>query len=186
MPDQWQPVQGELSGKQLLRDGAILCGVIGPVVMGSLYYNAEIWLQDYPPDVRAVYGPARRPETRRQQILVAGPMVLLMLGWPVCSTLQRRAANGGRLSFPAAFLHAAGLLWLFNLFDAVVLDYLILTRMQPRFAVLPGTEGLAGYHDMRLQARAFLKGNVFALVAGVTIGWLTHRASPEPTTDRLS
>jgi hypothetical protein len=186
MPDQGKNLQDELSGGQLLRDGAILCGVIGPLVMGSLYYNAEIWLQDYPPDVRAAYGPARRPGTRRQQILVAGPMVLLVLGWPVRSTLRRRAANGGRLSFAAAFLHAAGLLWLFNLFDAVVLDYLILTRMQPRFAILPGTAGMAGYHDMRLQAQAFLKGNVFALVAGLIIGWLTHRAPPEPPADRLS
>jgi hypothetical protein len=39
---------------------------------------------------------------------------------------------------------------------------------------------------MRLQAQAFLKGNVFALVAGLIIGWLTHRAPPEPPADRLS
>lgn len=181
MPDRWKQIRNELSGEQLLRDGAVLCGVIGPLVMGSLYYNPEMWLQDYPPDVRAKYGPPRRPGTRRQQAIVAGPMVLLVLLWPVRSTRRRRANNGGRLSFPAAFLHAAGILGLFNLFDAIVLDYLILTRLQPRFAILPGTEGMAGYQDLGLQARAFLKGNLFVLVAGLIIAWFTHRNQRDAT-----
>ena len=183
MSDSWNHIQEELSGKQLLRDGALLCGVVGPLVMGSLYYNPEIWLQDYPPDVRERYGPPRRPETRRQKLLVAGPMVMFVLLWPVYSTLRRRSANGGRLSFPAAFLHAAGLIGVFNLFDAVVLDYLILTRMNPRFAILPGTEGLAGYQDLGLQGRAFLKGNLFALFGGLIIARFTHRNRPKPAAD---
>jgi hypothetical protein len=181
MPNQ---VRDELSGELLLRDGAVLCGVLGTLVMGSLYYNPEMWLQDYPPDVRAKYGPPRRPGTRLQQILVAGPMILLFLFWPVRSTRRLRARNGGRLSFPAAFLHAAGILGLFNLFDAVVLDYLILTRMQPRFAILPGTEGMAGYQDLGLQARAFLKGNLFVLVGGLVMAWFTHRDQRDATADR--
>ena len=175
MPEQRQSIRDELSGAQLLRDEAVLCGVLGAVVMGSLYYNAEMWLQDYPPDVRAKYGPPRRPGTRRQQVLVAGGLLLFLLLWPIHSTRRRRAGNGGRLSFRAAFLHAAGLLGLFNLFDAVVLDYLILTRMQPQFAILPGTEGMAGYQDLGLQGRAFLKGNVFVLLGSLGIAWFTHR-----------
>src|SRR4051812_10467937 len=119
MPDSWASLRDELSGAQLLRDGAVLCGVAGTLVMWSLYYNPEIWLQDYPPDVRAQYGPPRRPGTRRQQVLVAGPLLGFVLLWPLRSTLRRRAANGGRLSFPAALLHAAGLLGVFNLFDAL-------------------------------------------------------------------
>lgn len=180
MPKQWKHLRNELSGKQLLRDAAVLCGVLGPLVMGSLYYNPEMWLQDYPPDVRARYGPPRRPETRRQQWMVAGPMLLLLLFWTIRSTQWRRAAQGGRLSFLAAFLHTAGLLGLFNLFDALVLDYLILTRLQPRFAILPGTEGMAGYQDLRLQGRAFLKGNLFVLIAGLIIAWFTHHDPQDP------
>ena len=186
MPDRWRQLRAEVSGEQILRDGAVLCGVLGVLVMGSLYYNPEIWLQDYPPDVRAQYGPARRPGTRRQQWLVAGPMLALVLGWPVRSTRRRQVANGGRLSFPAAFLHAAGILGLFNLFDAVVLDYLILTRMQPRFAILPGTEGMAGYQDLGLQARAFLKGHLFVLLGGLLIAGFIHRTQPERPADRTA
>ena len=184
MTDQWEQIRDELSGKQILRDGAVLCGVLGTLVMASLYYNPEIWLQDYPPDVRAQYGPPRRPGTRRQQWLVAGPMLLLLLLWPVRSTRRRQAGNGGRLSFPAAFLHAAGILGLFNLFDAVVLDYLILTRMQPSFAILPGTAGLPGYQDLGLQGRAFLKGNLFVLFGGLIMAWFVHHNPQATTADR--
>ncbi|MFL5733946.1 MAG: hypothetical protein ACJ78Q_12190 [Chloroflexia bacterium] len=80
-------------------------------------------------------------------------------------------------------IHAAGLIGLFNLFDAVVLDYLILTRMKPRFAILPGTEGLAGYQDLGLQGRAFLKGNLFALFGGLIIARFTYRKRPKTAAD---
>lgn len=75
---------------------------------------------------------------------------------------------------------------MFNLFDALVLDYLILTWMQPRFAILPGTEGLVGYQDLGLQARAFLRGHLFVLGAGLLIAWITHRPARIPPVDHAA
>jgi len=54
----------------------------------------------------------------------------------------------------------------FNVFDLLVLDWLLFCTIQPRFMALPGTEGMAAYGDYGFHAVGFLKGTVFSLVAG--------------------
>ncbi|MDH3734751.1 MAG: hypothetical protein OEU54_14585 [Gemmatimonadota bacterium] len=60
----------------------------------------------------------------------------------------------------------------FNLVDLLILDWLILVRIQPGFVVLPGTEGLAGYDDYRFHGHAFLIGTTGILVVSLLAGLL--------------
>ncbi|MGA7729984.1 MAG: hypothetical protein WCD37_01795, partial [Chloroflexia bacterium] len=69
--------------------------------------------------------------------------------------------------------------WLvFNLFDLLVLDYLILIGLNPRFAVLAGTEGMPSYRDIRHPFLGFLKGLVVGLIPSLLIALLTMRKQP--------
>jgi hypothetical protein len=61
------------------------------------------------------------------------------------------------VTFAAAFAHFAIMFGTFNLLDWLVLDR-GLVHWQPRFAVLPGTEGMAGYGDYWFHFRGFLIG----------------------------
>ena len=64
-----------------------------------------------------------------------------------------------------------------NLVDLLVIDWLISIRFRPRKLILPGTEGLAGYDDLRFHVRGFVFGLVGTLAASPIIGaiaWLAQ------------
>jgi hypothetical protein len=158
-----------LSVSRILIDGTVLCLVIGVMIMGSLYINPRLWLQDYPAEIRAKVPPLSARE-KRMRYMVAVPFLLLLLGGPVYSTLLLRAEYGGALPFGIAYLHVFLLLQLFNLFDAVVLDLLILALMQPKFATIPGAEGMEYlYRDWGMHLKNYLKGIVICSVLSLPL-----------------
>jgi len=153
-----------LSRERILIDGSLLSLAMGIIIFGSLIYNARLWLQDYPKEIRAKV-PPNTPQEKRLQRLMMIPFLLFMLGVPVYSTYLLRAENGGTISFLSAYLNVFFVLNLFNLFDAVVIDALVLALMKPKFAILPGTEGMAYlFGDWRLHLKNYVKGIVFCTV----------------------
>jgi hypothetical protein len=153
-----------LSLQHILSAGALLCLGMGIIILGSLYINPRLWLQDYPAEIRAKVPPQTPREKQMQRVLLI-PFLLVMLGVPAYATYLLRMENGGSISFLSAYLNVFFILQLFNLFDAVVLDLLILTLMQPKFAVIPGAEGMEYlYRDWSMHLKNYLKGIGFCVV----------------------
>ena len=149
---------------RVLIDGAILSAALGVVILGSLYYNARLWLHDYPKEVQAKVPPIT-PREKRDRKIVMLIFFAAMLGILAYSVAGLRSAQGGSVPFLTAYLHFFGVFSLFNLFDAVVLDLLILTFMRPKFAVIPGAEGMEYlYHNWGMHLANFLKGIIFSAV----------------------
>ena len=130
-----------LSLSRILLEGALLSAVLGIVIIASLYYNPRMWLQDYPAEIRARVLPLSAVE-KRQRALVAVLFFSIILATLAYSMAGLRVAGGGSVTFLTAYLHSFGVLSLFNLFDAVVLDLILLTGFKPKFAVIPGAEGM--------------------------------------------
>ncbi len=151
-----------------LLNGLLYSTLLSIFVMGSLYYNPRLWLHDYPKAIQAKVPPPTREEKRLQRIVFA-PMMLLLLGFPLYSVYSLKLAAGGTLSFGEAFANALVITHTFNIVDAVVLDLLILALMQPKFATIPGAEGMEYlYRDWGMHLRNFLKGVVICTVfAGI-------------------
>src|SRR5215813_13425690 len=120
--------------------------------------NPRIMLQDYPRDVQAAV-PPKTVQERRQTIYWAIPLFLLFLGFPVAAALTAEAAGADLLT---STLCAFGVGVVINLFDLLILDWLMFCTWTPQFVVLPGTEGLAGYKDYGLHFRGFLTGIVIS------------------------
>lgn len=133
---------------------------IGMLIIGRV--NAEIILNDYPPDIRARYGPMS--ERTRKQANLAGILLLAVLGSVVVLALgQYREITGG-FTFINTFFFTTILFQTWNLIDLVLLDWLLLLGLKPGFMILAGTEGMAGYQDYGFHFRKFLNGIVFTLV----------------------
>lgn len=115
------------------------------------------------------------PADKRQRLAVAIPLLVLMLGLPLYSSLRLRWRNGGSLAFASAFVNAYGVFALANLFDLVAIDYLLIVRLRPDFVLLPGTAGMAEYGDVGFHLRGFVKGLGFGLLYSIVAAWLTHR-----------
>lgn len=146
-----------------LRYGAVLSAVLSVLLLGVLWMNPEILLNDYPPDIQEKYGPMS-DRSKRQRLPVALLIGSVGLGIVILSFSEVRADGGGRISFLTAFVHLFVMLSVFNVVDLLVLDW-PLVAIRPGFMVLPGTEGSAGYEDYWFHFRGFLIGNVLILVA---------------------
>lgn len=73
----------------------------------------------------------------------------------------------------AVFLSTFISLLVFNLFDLLVLDWLIFNTLQPKMIILPGTEGMAGYKDYAFHFHGFVIGLAFCLVGGLISAGIT-------------
>src|SRR5260370_545802 len=78
----------------------------------------------------------------------------------------------GEYGFLGIFVSAFGGPFLFNMVDWLILDWLIFCTFTPRFAVLPGTEGMAGYKNYAMHFRGFLIGTIYSAGIGVVIAVL--------------
>ncbi len=153
--------------------GLFLSAVLFTMTLLLLWWNPEIMLRDYPPDIQAQHGPmSERSKRQRWPVGIAFLAVLVAI---VVASFQRvHALAGGDISFAVAFVHSCTMFSLFNLLDWLVLDW-GMVALQPRFVVLPGTEGLAGYRDYWFHFRGFLIGIVVTLLASLLTAGIAAR-----------
>lgn len=141
------------SARRMIRDGLVLGGLFTAVVVGSLWLDARIWIDDYPPDIRAAAGSAGEAPLALR-LATAALLFGVLLGGVVYSNWMAARERGWTCRFGSVFLHTLGILWVINVVDVVIVDWLIFVAIQPRFVILPGTEGLAGYGDYRFHLEA--------------------------------
>lgn len=148
----------------MLTDGAILSALGGLLIVGSLRANPRIWLNDFPPDIRAAVPPKTVAE-KRQSLVWGVPFLLLLVGVPAMSSyaLKRQQPEAG---FVLLFANAFGVGLIFNAVDLLLIDWLMVCYLTPRWLVIPGTEGMAGYKDYGHHFRGFLIGTIAAAVLG--------------------
>ena len=138
-----------------------LCASVLLVV--TAYLNPESMVNDYPPDIRARFGPMSE-KARRHRRLAGIPLAVVMLGVLVASIVTLP-----EITFFTVFVNTFVVLMTFNVVDLLVVDWLLINTIQPRFVVLPGTEGMAGYHNYTFHFRQFLKGTAAMLVMSLLL-----------------
>ncbi len=137
--------------------------ILSVAVMAMLWYNPRLLLQDYPKDVQQQV-PPKTPAEKRVSAYWAAVFFLLVVAFPLAAApLSSKAAHH---SFLEVFLSAFGVAFLFNLVDWLILDWLIVCTITPKFVVISGTEGMAGYKNYAMHFRGFLIGTVFSVVLG--------------------
>jgi len=154
--------------RESLTIGMLLSTVVTIMIVVSFMINKEMWLQDYPPDVKAKWGPISE-KAKRQHFVVAISFFAVLIGAMVYDVIRLEPALGTPPPLLAIFTSIVIVFALFNLVDAVIIDWLILLVLWPGLCVLPGTEGMAGYKDARRWTINLLKGFALAPLAGVLV-----------------
>jgi hypothetical protein len=111
---------------RIVRDGALLSLVGSTFVLVLLRFNPRIFLRHYPKEIQETVPPKSEKE-RRMSILLG-----LLVGAPFTSALLWRTATLGNHSFWELFAYAFGVLFIFNLVDLLILDWLIVCWFKPR------------------------------------------------------
>ena len=174
MKSNQQGTPDQLSVKRILTDGSMMSALLGSVIMGIVYDNAEIMHDDYPPHIQEKALPMS-DAAKKQRTVVTIPFITLLLGFPAYSNLKLKRQNNGHLSFKTALTNAYAVFAFSNLFDLLVLDYLVMLRMRPRFAMLPGTQESDYTDDYFFHFVGFLKGMGYDIIPSLIIAFFTSR-----------
>jgi hypothetical protein len=129
--------------------------------------SPRVWgYSDYPDAVKEKVP----PQTRREKLtaLAIGlPWFAFLLAYPFFAAYRLQAELGEDFTFGIAFAHFFAMLQLASMVDLVVLDWLIISRLTPRFVIIPGSDE-ADYkdfsHHYRGHARAALIMTGLALI----------------------
>jgi hypothetical protein len=130
----------------------LLVALFTAVLVGALHTARDALLSDYPPAIQQRYG--EQSARGRRTAAVAGLLNLaVFLVVPLLGVLDLRDRADGSLGFWPPFALGTVCFLTLTLFDLVVLDWWLFCRVQPRFMVLPGTEGMAEYRDDAFHVR---------------------------------
>ncbi len=144
---------------QALVFGGLISAWMVAVIILSLRWNPEIWVNDYPPEIRAAL-PPKSERARRQTLWVSIPTFVVLIGLLAWLVNRLYAVAGG---FPG-FGEVALALWIalqtFNLVDLLLVDWLLVETWRPAFVYMPGAERFADQRFYGFHFRAFLKGFV--------------------------
>lgn len=159
--------------ERALLTAGVVCLLFSVLVLGTLAYNPRLWSRSAPPAIREAVEPLTARE-RRDRLALLVPLVGVTFGIPVWSVLSVEAALGG-ITFQSAFVH----LWLafvaFNLYDLVVLDWLVTVRWQPRFVYTPEIEPHLHHNTYRyhlaLHAKSTVALTAIAAVLAALVAW---------------
>lgn len=149
--------------------GFVLSVLLTLVLFGAILVNVEIMQNDYPPEVKKAYGPEKNPRTRGQRRIFSLLFLAVLFGVITYSVVGMARASSDHLTFLPLFLLIFIEVFTFNLWDLLILDWLIFTTLQPKFIFLPGTERIAAYRDYYFHFKGFLIGIVFSLVSALVL-----------------
>ena len=144
----------------------LICGITfaGYIFLLMITLSPRIWgYQDYPERVKAKVP----PQTRRERTIagLAGiPFFLIAIGFPIYSVLTLKNQFGGEIPFMDAFFHLLVLVMSANFGDLVILDWFIISKITPRFVIIPGSEA-EDYKDFSHH----YKGHVWGTIAMVIL-----------------
>src|SRR5215831_771393 len=151
---------------RIVRDGALLSVVASTYLLVLLRFNPRIFLGHYPKEIRQVV-PPRSEKERRMSVLLG-----MLVGVPCGVALLWRTATLGSHYFWDLFAYAFGVLFTFNLVDLLILDWLIVCWLKPRWVILPGTEHVAIPNPYLHHFKEFLIGTAGLVIVGVAIAAL--------------
>lgn len=143
--------------------GLVFC--LATLIIGRI--NVVMLLNDYPPDIRAKYGPMN--EATRKQANKASLPLLASLGLVLVLGLSQLRSLSGELTFINTLIVTLLIFQTWNLIDLIVLDWFLLMTLKPSFMIIPGTAGMAGYRDYMYHFRKFLNGIVFTVILSMVV-----------------
>lgn len=154
-----------LDWQLLSRDGALLAVLASAWVMGALRYNPRLFLRHYPKEIREATAPPTVAE-RETSKLVGLPFLALLIGVPIWSTLTF-AYEHPAATFLDQAIHGFGVSLIFNVVDFLVLDIFWLGLLQPKWAMIPGTDEIKFKFNTPDHVRGFFFGAGMAAIIGL-------------------
>jgi len=155
---------------------AFLHGLIWSVMWGIMITITEIkwphiFLHGYPKELQAVIKLPPFTNKRPAYIFLTVSFFLIaaFIFWSSINTYK-----AVEVGFWTIFLHVLVICMCWNVFDLVVMDWLIFCTWKPGFIVLPGSEGNKAYSDYKFHFIGFIKGCGISVIGSIIISVLCY------------
>jgi hypothetical protein len=106
------------------------------------------------------------PQTKKEKIIatiVAIPWMLFTFGYPIFSVVQLKSYLGSEFSFWILLLDVVFMVFLANIGDVIILDWIIVNKITPKFVIIPGTEK-DDYKDFSHHYKGHIKASIIQLI----------------------
>jgi hypothetical protein len=124
--------------------------------------SPRVWgYSDYPETVKKKV-PAQTKKEKRLAALLGLPWFIFVLGFPVFSTYALKSKRGGEIPYSTAFLNFIVMSLLVTIGDLVILDWLVISKITPKFVIIPGSEA-SDYKDFSCHFKAHAKAAVIII-----------------------
>jgi hypothetical protein len=138
----------------------IYCGLFVLILVPVGFVNNRIMLHSYPKAIQAMVPPKTAAE-RRQTFIFALPMLCVLIGFPAFASWTY---NSPSPTFLNLFTYMWAIMLVGNIFDLLILDWLIFCSISPDFMKIKGTEKSPAYKDYMFHFLGSLKGIVITAV----------------------
>jgi len=153
--------------KTVINDSLMFAGIANLyLLLMMMTTSPRVWgYSDYPDAVKEKV-PPQTPREKRTALAIGLPWFAFVVAYPFVAAYRLRTGLGDDFDYATAFIHFFAMLQLASLVDLVILDWLIVSKITPKFVIIPGSDE-ADYkdfsHHYRGHARAFVAITVLAL-----------------------
>jgi len=153
----------------IIYHGLICSILLSTIILLLLLKSPRIFLEGYPDSIRSCVPPKTKLE-KRWSLYYGIPFLSVLVLYPLLIGWQLEGLNND--GFMSLVVLIWGILLVFNLFDLLIIDWLLICVITPKFVIIPGTEGNKGYNDYGFHFLAFLKGTIITLVMAFLISFV--------------
>ena len=143
--------------------GTLLSVLASLTVLLAVFFNPRFARNDLPKDIQKKVPPLARRE-KLQALFFFVPLITLMIAIPLAYGLGLKSEQGSGVSYLALTGHIFAVLFTANVFELLVVDWLVYCAITPKRLVLPNTEGMAGYKDYIHHVRSHARGAAVMLI----------------------
>lgn len=149
-----------------LLDGIIISIIICGWISVILKVNPRFEMKSFPLEIVNSVNKQTKSE-KKGFLIMALPMLLLVMIFLIFSTFF--TYKNLNISYLVLFLHLLIVFMVWNVFDLVIFDWLIFCIINPKFMILPGTNGHPAYKDYKYHFIGFLKGTFLSVFGAIII-----------------
>ena len=148
--------------------GTLLSVLASLILLLAVFFNPRFARNDLPKDIQNKVAPLTMRE-KLQSLFFFVPLITLMIGIPLAFGLALKSEHGNGVSYLALTGHILAVLLVANVFELVVVDWLVYCTIAPKRLVIPNTEGMAGYRDYLHQLRSHARGAVIMVFLSLAL-----------------
>ncbi|MBK7149440.1 MAG: hypothetical protein IPH78_11625 [Bacteroidetes bacterium] len=134
------------------------------LILGSLYVQPRIWMQDLPIEVRQTI-PAKTKGEKQQTLVVLILFLLILILIPSIAVIQFVSQP----TFFQAWCIAYAVYFIFNLTDLLFIDWLVVCTITPNFIKVKGVDEYV-YKNYAKHLKDFMKGMLIIIVPSLLSG----------------